>query len=90
MSLDEAVLTGMTLRLRPVLMTAVVVLMALLFLLLASGRGPEMQRPLAPRLFLPIICPFRNHFQYTCPYTGDGVPRITASARLMTPTLLLP
>ncbi len=47
MSLDESVLTGMVLRLRPVLMTAVVAIMALLPLLLASGPGSEIQRPLA-------------------------------------------
>ncbi|MBY0249584.1 MAG: CusA/CzcA family heavy metal efflux RND transporter [Nitrospiraceae bacterium] len=47
MSLDEAVLTGMVLRLRPVLMTAVVAMMALMPLLLATGPGSEIQRPLA-------------------------------------------
>lgn len=47
LSLDEAVLTGMALRLRPVLMTAVVAMMALLPLLLATGPGSEIQRPLA-------------------------------------------
>ena len=47
MSLDEAVLTGMVLRLRPVLMTAVVAMMALIPLLLTTGPGSEIQRPLA-------------------------------------------
>ena len=47
MPLDEAVLTGMVLRLRPVLMTAAVAIMALLPLLLATGPGSEIQRPLA-------------------------------------------
>jgi cobalt-zinc-cadmium resistance protein CzcA len=47
MLLDEAVLTGMVLRLRPVLMTAVVAMMALIPLLLATGPGSEIQRPLA-------------------------------------------
>jgi cobalt-zinc-cadmium resistance protein CzcA len=47
MSLDEAVLTGMVLRLRPVLMTAGVAMMALIPLLLATGPGSEIQRPLA-------------------------------------------
>jgi len=47
MPLDEAVLTGMVLRLRPVLMTAVVAMMALIPLLLASGPGSEIHRPLA-------------------------------------------
>jgi len=46
-SLDEAVLTGMVLRLRPVLMTAAVAMMALIPLLLSSGPGSEIQRPLA-------------------------------------------
>ena len=47
MGLDDAVLTGMVLRLRPVLMTAVVAMMALTPLLLATGPGSEIQRPLA-------------------------------------------
>jgi heavy metal efflux system protein len=47
MSLDEAVLTGMVLRLRPVLMTAFVAALGLTPLLLASGPGSEIQRPLA-------------------------------------------
>jgi cobalt-zinc-cadmium resistance protein CzcA len=47
MSLDEAVLTGMVLRLRPVLMTAVVTMMGLTPLLIATGPGSEIQRPLA-------------------------------------------
>ncbi len=47
MPLDEAVLTGMVLRLRPVLMTAIVAMMALIPLLLATGPGSEIQRPLA-------------------------------------------
>lgn len=45
--LDEAVLTGMVLRLRPVLMTALVASLGLTPLLLASGPGSEIQRPLA-------------------------------------------
>jgi heavy metal efflux system protein len=47
MPLDEAVLTGMVLRLRPVLMTALVASLGLIPLLLASGPGSEIQRPLA-------------------------------------------
>lgn len=47
MPLDEAVLTGMVLRLRPVLMTAAVAMMGLIPLLLATGPGSEIQRPLA-------------------------------------------
>lgn len=45
--LDEAVLSGMVLRLRPVLMTAAVAMMGLVPLLLATGPGSEIQRPLA-------------------------------------------
>jgi cobalt-zinc-cadmium resistance protein CzcA len=47
MSLDEAVLNGMVLRLRPILMTALVAALGLTPLLLASGPGSEVQRPLA-------------------------------------------
>ncbi|MDF0653224.1 MAG: efflux RND transporter permease subunit, partial [Nitrospira sp.] len=47
MPLDEAVLTGMVLRLRPVLMTATVAALGLTPLLFASGPGSEVQRPLA-------------------------------------------
>lgn len=47
MPLNEAVLTGMVLRLRPVLMTALVAALGLTPLLLASGPGSEIQRPLA-------------------------------------------
>jgi len=47
LSLDEAVLTGMVLRLRPILMTALVAALGLTPLLLASGPGSEIQRPLA-------------------------------------------
>lgn len=47
MPLDEAVVTGMVLRLRPVLMTALVGALGLTPLLLASGPGSEIQRPLA-------------------------------------------
>src|SRR6185437_7105961 len=45
--LDEAVLTGMVLRLRPVLMTATVAALGLTPLLFASGPGSEVQKPLA-------------------------------------------
>ncbi|MCP9468651.1 MAG: CusA/CzcA family heavy metal efflux RND transporter [Nitrospira sp.] len=45
--LDEAVVTGMVLRLRPVLMTACVAALGLTPLLLATGPGSEIQRPLA-------------------------------------------
>lgn len=47
MSLEEAVLTGTVLRLRPILMTALVAALGLTPLLLASGPGSEIQRPLA-------------------------------------------
>ena len=44
---NEAVVTGCSLRLRPVLMTAVVALLGLLPLALSHGIGSEVQRPLA-------------------------------------------
>ncbi len=46
-SLDEAVRKGTELRLRPVLMTAAVTMLGLVPLLLSSGTGSEIQRPLA-------------------------------------------
>jgi cobalt-zinc-cadmium resistance protein CzcA len=46
-SLDEAVFTGSVLRLRPVLMTALVALLGLAPLAFARGIGSEVQRPLA-------------------------------------------
>jgi cobalt-zinc-cadmium resistance protein CzcA len=45
--LDEAVAQGAMLRLRPVLMTATVASLGLIPLLLSSGIGSEVQRPLA-------------------------------------------
>ncbi len=45
--LDEAVMEGATLRLRPVLMTAMVASLGLVPLLLSSGIGSEVLRPLA-------------------------------------------
>ena len=47
MPLHEAVLTGCRLRLRPVLMTALVALLGLLPLAFSGGIGSEVQRPLA-------------------------------------------
>lgn len=44
---DEAVTNGSLLRLRPVLMTALVASLGLVPLLLSSGAGSEVQRPLA-------------------------------------------
>ncbi|MEW6543609.1 MAG: CusA/CzcA family heavy metal efflux RND transporter [Nitrospirota bacterium] len=44
---EEAVVTGCTLRLRPVLMTALVTLLGLLPMAFAQGIGAEVQRPLA-------------------------------------------
>ncbi|MFC1479460.1 efflux RND transporter permease subunit [Planctomycetota bacterium] len=46
-SLEEALLEGGLLRLRPVLMTAITTILGLLPLLLASGVGSDVQRPLA-------------------------------------------
>jgi cobalt-zinc-cadmium resistance protein CzcA len=46
-SLDQAVMQGGLLRLRPVLMTATIASLGLIPLLLATGPGSEIQRPLA-------------------------------------------
>jgi heavy metal efflux system protein len=46
-TLDEAVFFGSLLRLRPVLMTALVALLGLAPLAFAQGIGSEVQRPLA-------------------------------------------
>lgn len=46
-TLDEAVMSGALLRLRPVLMTALVALLGLIPLAFAHGIGSEVQRPLA-------------------------------------------
>jgi cobalt-zinc-cadmium resistance protein CzcA len=47
MELNEAILRGCELRLRPVLMTALVAALGLIPLLFATGTGSEIQRPLA-------------------------------------------
>jgi cobalt-zinc-cadmium resistance protein CzcA len=46
-SIDEASIRGACLRVRPVLMTAVTTALGLIPLLLASGTGSEVQKPLA-------------------------------------------
>jgi cobalt-zinc-cadmium resistance protein CzcA len=73
-SVKEAVVRGCMLRLRPVLMTATVALLALTPLALATGVGSEVQRPLAvvvigglltstalTLLVLPILFPWIEH-----------------------------
>ncbi len=47
MSIDEASIKGACLRVRPVLMTAVTTALGLIPLLMASGTGSEVQKPLA-------------------------------------------
>ena len=47
MNIDEASIKGAMLRLRPVLMTAVTTALGLIPLLLATGTGSEVQKPLA-------------------------------------------
>ncbi|HRI37485.1 MAG TPA: CusA/CzcA family heavy metal efflux RND transporter [Nitrospira sp.] len=47
LGIDDAILTGCSLRLRPVVMTMMTTLLGLLPLVLAQGIGAEVQRPLA-------------------------------------------
>jgi len=47
MEIHQAVLSGCVMRLRPVLMTALVALLGLVPLALSQGIGSEVQRPLA-------------------------------------------
>ena len=55
LSLDEAVSQGAVSRLRPVLMTALVAALGFLPMMLATGRGAEVQRPLATVVFGGIL-----------------------------------
>jgi cobalt-zinc-cadmium resistance protein CzcA len=47
MEMKEAIVAGATLRLRPVLLTALTTVLGLVPLLLSRGMGSEVQRPLA-------------------------------------------
>jgi cobalt-zinc-cadmium resistance protein CzcA len=47
LSLDQAIIRGASLRLRPVLMTAIVAILGLLPASLATGIGSDVQRPIA-------------------------------------------
>jgi heavy metal efflux system protein len=53
--LDEAIKAGAVARLRPVLMTALVASLGFLPMMLATGRGAEVQRPLATVVFGGIL-----------------------------------
>jgi cobalt-zinc-cadmium resistance protein CzcA len=53
--LDDAVRQGCMLRLRPILMTALTTLFGLIGMLVASGPGSEVQRPLAMVIFGGLI-----------------------------------
>ena len=52
---DEAVQEGAALRLRPVLMTSVTTILGLLPLLLSTGIGADVQRPLAAVVIFGMI-----------------------------------
>lgn len=54
-SLDQSILQGAIVRLRPVLMTALVAMMGLLPKLFSEGTGAEIQRPLATVVFGGLI-----------------------------------
>jgi cobalt-zinc-cadmium resistance protein CzcA len=47
MPADEAVMAGCDARLRPVLMTALIAIFSLMPMVMATGPGAEVQRPLA-------------------------------------------
>ena len=53
---QQAVLTGCMMRLRPVLMTALVALLGLVPLAFANGIGSEVQRPLAVVVIGGLAC----------------------------------
>jgi cobalt-zinc-cadmium resistance protein CzcA len=54
-NLDEAIIEGARIRLRPVVMTAMVAMMGLLPKLFSHGTGAEIQRPLATVIFGGLI-----------------------------------
>jgi len=86
-SLDEAVMSGALLRLRPVLMTALVALLGLVPLAFAHGIGSEVQRPLAivvigglvsstllTLIVLPILYRWIEGRDQPSPQQADGSP----------------
>ncbi len=54
-TLDDAIIEGASVRLRPVIMTALVAVMGLLPKLFSTGTGAEIQRPLATVVFGGLI-----------------------------------
>ncbi|ULA65316.1 MAG: Cation efflux system protein CzcA [Nitrospira sp.] len=93
-SLDEAVTSGALLRLRPVLMTALVALLGLVPLAFAHGIGSEVQRPLAivvigglvsstllTLIVLPILYRWIEGSAQQSPQPADSLPTLDAAQK---------